>query len=89
MNNMRYNRGRLKERIEMAKFECSTLAELREKERKAYATFQSISKIRKEKEEDENSDENALTQLVNLEYFNRGIWSALCDLIEELEAENE
>lgn len=73
----------------MAKFECSTLAELREKERKAYATFQSISKIRKEKEEDENSDENALTQLVNLEYFNRGIWSALCDLIEELEAENE
>lgn len=73
----------------MAKFNCFTLVELREKERTAYKTVQSISKIRKEKEDDEDSDEDTVAELVNLDYFNRGRWSALCDLIEELEAENE
>ena len=72
----------------MAKFNCFTLAEIREKERIAYKTFQTISKIRKEKEGDEESDENALSELINLEYFNRGRWSALCDLIEELEEDD-
>ena len=69
----------------MAKFNCFTLAEIREKERIAYKTFQTISKIRGEKEDDEESHEEALAQLINLEYFNRGRWSALSDLIEELE----
>ena len=72
----------------MAKFNCFTLAELREKERTAYNTFQTISKIRKEKEDDENSSEDAIAELVNLEYWNRGRWSALCDLIEELEEDD-
>lgn len=73
----------------MATFNCFTLAEIIEKEREAYKTFQTISKIRKEHEDNEDIDENALAELVNLEYWNRGRWSALCDLIEELEAENE
>lgn len=72
----------------MAKIKCFTLEELREKERALYKTFQTISKIRKEKEDDD-SDEDAVAEMVNLEYWNRGRWSALCDLIEELEAENE
>ena len=72
----------------MAKFNCFTLAEIREKERTAYKTFQTISKIRKEKEDDEDCGEEALAELVNLEYFNRGRWSALCDLIEELEEDD-
>lgn len=72
----------------MAKFNCFTLAEIREKEREAYKIFQIISKIRKEHEDNEDSDENALSELVNLEYWNRGRWSALCDLIEELEEDD-
>ena len=63
------------------------LWDLREKEEKAYKTLQTMVEIRREKEE--QGDEYAVKEMIELENYNRGRWGMLKDLIEELEAENE
>lgn len=63
-----------------------TLQELKDKEEEAYKTFLTMKKIREEKCDE--SDEESIEQLIELEYFNRGRWAVLNDLIEELEESN-